>query len=110
MDDGEIPFEIVSDLVWTERAYQMLSDGTLAAQGFVTDGVASAHVWGSCPRCEHRIDYRQTISAPVSVTRGGNGAPRLLVDVICGCGLRHRGALEGQTGCGVTFRVPARPA
>jgi hypothetical protein len=114
-----VGYELIASLEWTERAYQMLDDGTLAAAGFLTDGVGSAHVWGSCPRCEDRIDVRTTASAVVRVTRGGGsedldrvvGAPTqprsLTVDVICGCGRAHSGAPEGKTGCGVNFRIPA---
>ena len=114
-----VSYEFIASLEWTERAYHMLDDGTLAAAGFLTDGVGSAHVWGSCPRCEDRIDVRTTVSAVLRVTRGGQpedqdriaGSPTqpcaLMVDVICGCGRTHHGAPEGTTGCGVSFRIPA---
>jgi hypothetical protein len=115
----DVPFEETADATLNRTALQMLGDQTLAVKGYLTDGIASAHVWGACPRCTHRIDIRRTLSAPLGLTRGGPDhavvpsdtagstvtSRRLAVDALCNCPCKHDGAPQGRTGCGASFRV-----
>jgi len=125
----EIAYEPIADIGWTAKAEAMFASGALQARGFITDGVASAHVWGACPRCGHPLDVRDTLSAQLEVSSRGQGlwervaavvgvgaevpvpasADRVVVEVYCGCDRPHTGSADGITGCGVAFRlsVPA---
>ena len=92
-------------------------------QAFNTEGVVSAHVWGTCPRCGHELNIQKTLSTPIAGLREGRGlwaaltrrdvpvAPGIpdAVEVGCGCGHTHPGAPEQVTGCGVSFRLPTTP-
>ena len=112
-------YEDSSDLRWTEIAAEMMAKGRIAGRFKLTGGIGSAHVWGFCPRCEHRFDVRQTLTAVIpgertGVINEGRQAPdaELLpvpVDVDCGCGLVHSGGPDGITGCGISFRVELLP-
>lgn len=123
---GERAYEMTSDYVWTEKAYQSLQEGRdMHGEVISRDGVLVSRVWGQCPRCQHFLDDRQTLTALPGLigVRGGDrverGAGRVeteqdespsawrytRVDVSCGCGDAHQGAPGGKTGCGVSFRV-----
>src|SRR5205807_1522904 len=105
-------YEKTAAFVWTVRAFELLETGNLRAEiQEHRPGVRSSHVWGQCPRCEHRIDDWQPLSAVTGLIgrrRSGladRDADVELVDVSCGCGTTHPGAPPGTTGCGVSFRV-----
>jgi len=113
----EVGFENTADEAWGQRAIELYESRQLQVQAFNTEGVVSAQVWGSCPRCGHDLDIQMTLSAPVITWRGGSSAVSRrkaadipnVVEVGCGCGLSHPGAPQHVTGCGVSFRLPTEP-
>ncbi len=111
----EIDYEVIADQALAERALDFYKRRQLQVQAFNTEGVVSAQIWGTCPRCAHSLDVQMTLSAPV-VTRGGWSSigrkdPKIPaeIDVGCGCGLSHNGAPGNVTGCGANFRLPTAP-
>lgn len=118
-EPGDWPYEMTSDFAWTEKAYQSLqAGGDMHGEVISRDDVLASRVWGRCPRCQHTIDDRQTLSAlPGLIGVRGTGRAEAdqdesatawrytTVNVTCGCGDAHQGAPEGRTGCGVSFRV-----
>jgi hypothetical protein len=113
----EVDWENTADEAWAQRALDFYQRRQLQVQAFNTEGVVSAQVWGTCPRCGHDLDIQMTLSAPVITWRGGwlspgqrkdSGVPAD-VEVGCGCGFSHAGAPEHVTGCGVSFRLPTAP-
>lgn len=113
----EVRYENTATESWANLALDAHRQGRLQAVVFTTDGVGSAQVWGSCPRCHHELNIQQTLTAAVVVDRGiwstltqrsAGAAPPDSVEVACGCGRGHQGAPDGVTGCGVSFRLPAR--
>jgi hypothetical protein len=112
-----VSYENTADEAWAQRALEFFRSRQLQVEAFDTEGVVSAQVWGTCPRCGHELDVQMTLSAPVVTWRGGwsrsgrgnaFGVPAH-VEVGCGCGLTHAGAPEQVTGCGVSFRLPTEP-
>lgn len=114
--DEPVDYQASSDFVWTEKAYESLQVGNdLRGEVISRGGVMASRVWGRCPRCNHFIDDRQTLSALANLmgVRGGRpgaGAEAetarfAQVDVSCGCTGAHNGAPAGRTGCGTSFRV-----
>lgn len=126
--DVDVDYEDNADYRWTEKAHELLEKHDLDGYFLETDGVRSAHVWGTCPRCGHSLDDRPTLTTVVTTLRAGPGlwdrlagllpghsaspGPDLSVevDVVCGCGHSHAGAPDKTSGCGVSFRleVPRR--
>lgn len=114
---SEESYERTTAFVWTERAFEFLETGTLRAEIQQSrPGVHWSHVWGQCPRCRHRIDDWQPLSAvtglvggrrPDSATRDTPDVEP--IDICCGCGTTHPGAPADTTGCGVSFRVELEP-
>ncbi|KUJ65766.1 hypothetical protein ACZ90_43475 [Streptomyces albus subsp. albus] len=107
-------WESTSEFTWTDKAYDLLEHNLLRAEANVIDGVLTTKVWGCCPRCSGQLHDVQvpTVVGDFTGTRGGQGeahaaleSPVVIVDVTCGCGVPHRNAPEGTTGCGVSFRV-----
>ena len=129
MDDtGDTPaaeaaYENTADEAWARQALDLYQRRELQVQAFDTEGVVSAQVWGTCPRCGHELNVQQTLSTPIAGLRGGRGLWAALtrretpatpgipdaVEVGCGCGHPHPGAPEQVTGCGVSFRLPTTP-
>lgn len=113
---SEVGYEVIADETWAAQALDLYQRRQLQVQAFNTDGVVSAQVWGTCPRCTHSLDVQMTLSAPL-ITRGGGWSSigrkgqeiPDQVDVGCGCGIAHNGAPENVTGCGVSFRLPTAP-
>jgi hypothetical protein len=119
---GEVAYENTADVAWARQALDLFQRRELQVQAFDTEGVVSAQVWGTCPRCGHELDVQQTLSVPI-VGSGGRGVWSALtgrdapaaagvpeaVEVGCGCGYPHPGAPEQVTGCGVSFRLPTTP-
>lgn len=115
----EVPFRESADYSWTEKAFNMLKQGDLQGEMTIRDGIITSCVWGSCPRCNHALDDRQTHTAVTNLMGGtrrgssGSGTPDgigigsvfFAVDVSCGCGNSHPDAPTGTSGCGVSFRV-----
>jgi hypothetical protein len=113
----EVDYENTADEVWAQRALDSYQHRQLQVAAFDTEGVVSAQIWGTCPRCGHDLNIQMTLSAPVVTWRGGwssvgrrnaSGIPDD-VEVGCGCGLIHTGAPEHVTGCGVSFHLPTEP-
>jgi hypothetical protein len=115
---------------WTNDAFEMLQKGELLGEVISSDGVIRSRVWGSCPRCKHFLDDRQTHTAVTNVFGGAlrgadTGVPDTRVpdtgvpdagteddefsyyqvDVSCGCQDVHAGGPGDRTGCGASFRV-----
>lgn len=120
MPDGGIAYENSADEASARQAIDFYQSGRLQVEAFDTEGVVSAQVWGTCPRCGHDLNVQMTLSAPVVNARGGSGLWSILtwrrvppspgipdtVEVGCGCGHTHPGAPAEVTGCGVSFRLP----
>lgn len=118
-----VAYENTADEVWARQALELYQSRQLQVEAFDTEGVVSAQVWGTCPRCGHELDIQMTLSAPISGLRGGRGLWAALtgrdtpmtpgkpdaVEVGCGCRHTHPGAPEQVTGCGVSFRLPTAP-
>lgn len=131
MSETDVLYENTADPEWTRRALDLLRQGDLQVKTFRTEGVASAQVWGPCPRCGHDLNVQQTLSAAVGDfgnIRGGvwdalvglaqqfNGhqesdeAPLPdALDLGCGCEHTHSGAPRRVIGCGASFRLPTAP-
>jgi hypothetical protein len=119
----EVAYENIADEASARAAFGLFQARQLQVQAFDAEGVVSAQVWGTCPRCGHELDIQMTLSAPVAGLRDGRGlwagwtrrdipaAPGIpdTVEVGCGCGHTHPGAPEQVTGCGVSFRLPTAP-
>lgn len=114
---SEERYEKSTAFVWTERAFDLLETGKLKAEiQERRPGVRWSHVWGQCPRCGHRIDDWQPLSAVTGLVGGRrpDSAARDTadvepVDIGCGCGTTHPGAPADTTGCGVSFRIELEP-
>jgi hypothetical protein len=119
----EVAYENIADEASARAAFGLYQDRQLQVQAFDTEGVVSAQVWGTCPRCGHELNTQMTISTPIVGLREGRGlwaewtrrdiptTPGIpdTVEVGCGCGRAHPGAPEQVTGCGVSFRLPTTP-
>jgi hypothetical protein len=117
---AEVAYENTADEAWAQQAYDLYEHRQLQVEAFDTEGVVSAQVWGTCPRCGHELNIQMTLSTPIAGLREGRGlwaaltrrdvpaAPGIpdAVEVGCGCGQTHPGAPEQVTGCGVSFRLP----
>lgn len=120
---AEVAYENTAAEVWARHALDLYQHRELRVQAFDTEGVVSAQVWGTCPRCRHALNVQQTLSTPIVGLRSGRGLWTALtrreipaaagipetVEVGCGCGQTHPGAPEQVTGCGVSFRLPTAP-
>jgi hypothetical protein len=120
---AEAVYENTADEAWARRALDLYQRGQLQVQAFDTEGVVSAQVWGTCPRCGHELNIQMTLSTPIAGLREGRGrwaaltrrdvpAPLGIPDAVevgCGCGHSHPSAPEQVTGCGVSFRLPTTP-
>jgi hypothetical protein len=116
----EVAYENTADEAWASLALDFYQRRQLQVQAFNTEGVVSAQVWGTCPRCGHELNAQPILSTPIVGVRDGRGlwasltrrdspeAPRVLetIEVGCGCGRTHPGAPDQVTGCGVSFRLP----
>lgn len=120
----EVAYENIADETWARQAMNFYQRRQLQVRAFNTDGVVSAQIWGTCPRCGHDLNIQTTLSVPIAGLRDGRGLWTALtrraipgipgipdtVEAGCGCGHAHPGAPEQVTGCGVSFRLPtARP-
>jgi hypothetical protein len=120
---AEAGYENTADERWALQALDFYRRGQLQVEAFDTDGVVSAQVWGTCPRCGHEMNVQMTLTAPIGGLRAGRGLWGTLtgrdvppssgipdtVEAGCGCGQVHSGAPGELTGCGVSFRLPTAP-
>jgi hypothetical protein len=120
---AEVAYENTAEEAWARQALDLYQRRQLQVRAFDTEGVVSAQVWGTCPRCGHELDVQQTLSVPIIGSGGGRGLWQALtgrdapaaagipdaVEAGCGCGHAHPGAPEQVTGCGVSFRLPTTP-
>jgi hypothetical protein len=104
---------------WTEKAFELLQSGALAADVIVKSGVKIVRVDGTCPYCEDHLHYTDSLTAVTEGSEGilppsGGGRDRLAADgepiyeeftVTCGCSEAHEGDPKKGTGCGTSFRV-----
>jgi hypothetical protein len=115
----DVPYENTADPQWARRAMDLFRAHRLQVKAFDTNGVASAHVWGTCPRCGHDLNHQPTLTVPVPEARGvwamltgrAPNRPEISenVEVGCGCEHTHPGAPKDVKGCGVSFRLPTAP-
>ena len=117
---AEVTYENTADEAWARKALDLYERRELQVEAFDTEGIVSAQVWGTCPRCGHELNVQQTLSTPIAGVRGGRGLWSALigrevpvaagiphtVEVGCSCGHAHLGAPKQATGCGVSFRLP----
>jgi hypothetical protein len=120
MSGAGVEYENSANGASARKAIDFYQRGRLHVRAFDAEGVVSAQVWGTCPRCGHDLNVQMTLSAPVVIARGGFGLWATLtgrqapsptgipdtVEVGCGCGHYHPGAPAQVTGCGVSFRLP----
>ena len=120
---AETAYENTADEPWARQAFDLYKHGELQVQAFDTEGVISAQVWGTCPRCGHQLNIQMILSAPIVGVREGRGLWAALtrrevpeaagipvtVEAGCGCEHTHPGAPEQVKGCGVSFRLPTAP-
>lgn len=119
----QVAYENTADSIYARKALDLYQERRLQVAAFDTDGVVSAQVWGTCPRCGHDLDVAPTLTTTVTDLRhgrslwatltgraphGGDGIPQT-VEVNCGCGRPHPTAPENVLGCGVSFRLPTDP-
>ena len=116
----EVAYENTADEAWARQAFDLYQHRELQVQPFATEGVVSAQVWGTCPRCGHELNIQLTLSIPIAGLRESRGLWAALarrdvpvgpgipdaVEVSCGCEHIHAGAPEQVSGCGVSFRLP----
>lgn len=119
----QVSYENTADEAWARQAFDLYEHRQLQVQAFDTEGVVSAQVWGTCPRCGHELNIQLTLSTPIVALREGRGLWAALtrrdvpkasgipdaVEVGCGCEHTHPGAPDQVTGCGVSFRLPTTP-
>ena len=116
-DAAGVDYENAADEDLAKKALDFYQRRELQVAAFNTDGVVSAQIWGTCPRCGHSLNIQVTLSAPIITWRGvwrpiGRKDPAEVpenVEVGCGCGLVHARAPEHITGCGASFRLPTTP-
>lgn len=104
-----------NDYRWTERAYDLLTQGRLAVAITGVGEDTAVVATGECPRCTHDVAYShaERIVAPEAAGAGpGSTAvePRdrtgayVGVDVVCWCDNPHPGRPTSLgRGCGVVF-------
>jgi hypothetical protein len=117
----ETAYENTADEAWARQALDLYRRRQLQVKAFSAEGVISAQIWGTCPRCGHELNVQLTLSTPIPGLRGDRGLLAALtrrdgspgvpdtVDIGCGCGHAHPGAPGHVTGCGVSFRLPTSP-
>ena len=100
--------------VWTQRAYEALTAGTMSADIVGSEGARRATVGAPCPRCGHEVNFDQLLDAVAGedgqLTTLGDAAPTaatyLELVASCRCGEPHADRPKGVTvGCGINFRV-----
>src|SRR5579862_8824721 len=70
---AEVAYENTADEAWARQALDLYRRRELQVKAFNTEGVVSAQVWGTCPRCGHELDVQQTLSVPIIGSGGGRG-------------------------------------
>lgn len=116
---SQLPYEsaAANDYEWTQKAFDMLVSGALAASVTTQSGIQTASVSGSCPRCGHKFIFRQVLDAvsgestEMFVRQAMRTQPSYVeLTVPCCCAEPHAGR-PGQDGhgCGINFRVDVRP-
>lgn len=118
MPTPEMAYENTADEAWARQALDLYRRRQLQVKAFSEEGVISAQIWGTCPRCGHELNLQLTLSTPIpglredrgllTVFTRRDGSPSIpdAVDVGCGCRHAHPGAPRQVTGCGVSFRLP----
>ena len=119
---GEVAYDNTADEASARQAIDLYRRSELQVKAFNTEGVVSAQIWGTCPRCGHQLNVQQTPASPCRLARG----PRPTVGADRagrsrdgpvprpwrprrGWAHAHPGAPEQVTGCGVSFRLPTPP-
>ncbi len=103
---------------WTEKAFELLTEGRLRVAIADRLGVHIAEASGHCPRCDHDVDFSMELDAPLPGGLGGLGgldqgiiippgaAQYATINVVCRCNGEHPGRPEGiRRGCGILFDV-----
>ena len=118
-----------NDYKWTEIAFDLMTDGKLSVALIGPEG-SQVNASGSCPRCNHDVDYSfdETIIVPQGYggTLGvdtfnpapGAGGPSddgeigsvhyVTVPVLCQCSGEHPGRPDASRGCGIVFNTELR--
>src|SRR5664280_331193 len=63
----EVAYENTAGEAWARQAFDLYQRGQLQVQAFNTEGVVSAQVWGTCPRCGHELNIQKTLSTPIAL-------------------------------------------
>lgn len=97
---------------WTDKAYDLLTDGQLRVDVIPAGDIRVIVARGPCPRCGDDVAFTMETSAAVPVPIGplGKGGETTFdqyetIDVACRCEGVHPGRPAGATGCGIAFRV-----
>ena len=110
---------VSNDYRWTERAFDLMTEGVLAV---TWAGSVGHHLVarGRCPRCAHDVDFSFDEKIVVPQGRGGtltrnpaqptdplpaDGPQYVTVTVLCQCREDHHGRPPGAHGCGIVFNV-----
>lgn len=113
---AKTPWDDTNDMKWTVRAFELAQMGQLRVTVSGSRGAPTASVTGTCPRCEHDVQWSTALDATVpqpsrTLTFQRSHRPTapsvLRLDVICSCeGFDHPGRPpEVKAGCGATFRL-----
>lgn len=118
-----------NDYKWTEIAFDLMTDGKLAVALTGPEG-SQVNASGSCPRCDHDVEYSfdetivvpqgygGTLSADTTNPAPGANAPfddgeiesvhYVTVSVLCQCSGEHPGRPDKSRGCGIVFDTELR--
>ena len=104
---------------WTDEAYRRLVRGELVAAVTSKHGIRTARVDGSCPRCDHGVNFERILDAVTGEDLGVLDSRSLTFDqntfvefvASCCCSEPHDERPEDvEHGCGINFRVDVLPS
>jgi hypothetical protein len=102
---------------WTERAFDLLQSGDLAASIETKAGIHTALVTGQCPRCRHAMTFQLVLDTVTGESLGTLSVRKttyarqeyVALTVSCQCTEPHAGRPGNiDHGCGINFRIDMR--